>query len=71
MICSLVGQLLRWFVHVATVMTLEDWMVGVCGMYGETWRKETALKTDHWWDDNIKIGLEQMWWQGLDSNGLC
>lgn len=71
MICTLVGQLLRWFVHVATVMTLEVGMVGVCGMYGETWRKETALKIEHWWNDNIKMGLEQMWWHGLDSYGSC
>ena len=41
------------------------------GFGGETWDKEPTWKTWHRWEDNIKTGLKEVGWGGLDWIALA
>jgi len=48
---------------------VEERWIQVSG--GETWGKETTFKTRHSWNDNIKMKVEEIIWEGMDWIGLA
>jgi hypothetical protein len=42
----------------------------VQGFGGETWEKESNLKSRHWRKDNNEMDLKEMGWEVMDSTGL-
>jgi len=54
---------MRWAVHLAR-MGARGGIYRV--LVGETWGKEPLGRPRHRWDDNIKIGLQEMEFRGMD-----